>query len=603
MIRRTVDIIASTTALVLLAPLLGLLALLVRFTMGRPVLFQQWRAGQNGKPFRLIKFRTMRVGAEQSGGSLTFQADPRITSVGRLLRDFKLDELPQFWNVLRGEMTLIGPRPEVLDWVERYTPEQREVLKVKPGLGDPVQLLFRHEQDHLTTSVEYERLYPIKVRKQLEYLRSRTVFSDIRTLLLILGSGLPSKPSRAELELYASIRHNNNGSAARRPLRIGLFPLEIGRNVGGLEVYETNLIRALAEVDSKNEYRIFCLDRRVPEILGLQAQNFQYEVIPVNRWRGVLWDAPRAMVKAKLDLFHALFVPPPFTSVPYVFTHHGTEVIERPDFYPWLLGWRMRVLFRRAFRKAQRILCASDYNRQYLACVQRIPQDKLRTVYLACRSGFRPVEKAAARQFLTNKYSLNSPYILNVGRIEPRKNPIRVLKAYDRFRRSVENPPKLAFVGEKTWSARELDRTVKECGLEAFIVELGYLSDEELPMVYAGAEFVVYASLWEGFGLPVLEAFATGTPLITSNTTCLPEIAQNACLLVDPYDLDAMAAAMKSLHSDGELRQRLIARGLARNADFSWERTAQETITSYEEIGYSMTTSNPYRSGCPDFQA
>src|SRR5215468_3657988 len=166
MTRRAVDIIASAVALVLLAPLLGVLALLVRFTTGRPVFFQQWRAGQNGAPFRLIKFRTMRVDAEQSGGSLTFQADRRITRVGRFLRDFKLDELPQFWNVLRGEMTLIGPRPEVLDWVERYTPEQREVLTVKPGLGDPVQLLFRHEQDHLTTAVEYERLYPIKVRRQ-----------------------------------------------------------------------------------------------------------------------------------------------------------------------------------------------------------------------------------------------------------------------------------------------------------------------------------------------------------------------------------------------------------------------------------------------------
>ena len=228
MIRRTIDILVSGAALVLLAPLLALLALLVQIKEGSPVFFVQRRAGRRGIPFRLIKFRTMRLNAEQSGGSLTFRADPRITGLGRALRDFKLDELPQLWNVLRGEMTLIGPRPEVLDWVERYTPEQREVLRTKPGLTDPVQLLFRHEQDYLTTPAEYERLFAIKVRQQLEYVRARTALSDLRIALATIRAIFPSQPSEAELGVYAAIREAHltglgdraGGEVARRAERV-----------------------------------------------------------------------------------------------------------------------------------------------------------------------------------------------------------------------------------------------------------------------------------------------------------------------------------------------------------------------------------------------
>src|SRR5206468_2522976 len=142
-----------------------------------------------------------------------------------------------------------------------------------------------------------------------------------------------------------------------RCMRIGLFALETGRNVGGLEVYETELIRALARIDAGNEYRVYCLDQRVPDILDLRAPNFRFDVRAVSRFKGVLWAAPRAMAESRLDLFHALFVPPPFTSIPYVFTHHGSEVLERPDFYPWALGLRMRFLFRRALARAERIIC------------------------------------------------------------------------------------------------------------------------------------------------------------------------------------------------------------------------------------------------------
>jgi alpha-1,3-rhamnosyl/mannosyltransferase len=348
-------------------------------------------------------------------------------------------------------------------------------------------------------------------------------------------------------------------------------------------VYETNLIRALAELDSHNEYRIFCLDPQVPHLLDLHAANFRFEVLPANRFKGVLWDVPRAMAGSQLNLFHALFVPPPFTSVPYVFTQHGSEVIERADFYPFALRLRMRLLFQRAWAKARLVLCVSDYVRGYLT--QRgLPQDKLRTVPLACAPEFQPVDKAAARRDVMQRYALDRNFVLAMGRIEPRKNPIRVLRAYDRFRRQVANPPMLVWAGMKTWSAREFDRTVAELGLDSFLLQVGHVPHDHLPALYAASEFAVYASLWEGFGLPVLEAFAMGTPLITSRTTSLPEVAADACLLVDPYSVEDIAAAMNTLHSDLQLRQQLVSRGQERGRVFSWARTARQTLNAYEAV-------------------
>ncbi|MDR5729772.1 MAG: glycosyltransferase family 1 protein [Terriglobia bacterium] len=179
---------------------------------------------------------------------------------------------------------------------------------------------------------------------------------------------------------------------------------------------------------------------------------------------------------------------------------------------------------------------------------------------------------------------MDQPFLLTVGRIEPRKNPIQVLRAYDMFRRSVPDAPKLVFAGMKTWSAKQFDRTVSQLGLQNSIIQLGYVPQEYLPALYAASEFAVYASLWEGFGLPVLEAYASGTPLIASRTTSLPEVSGGACLLVDPNSAEDIAAAMRTLHADPALRERLVSLGHKRVASFSWDRTAQETLNIYSAL-------------------
>ena len=374
-------------------------------------------------------------------------------------------------------------------------------------------------------------------------------------------------------------------------MRIGLFPLEIGRQVGGLEVYETNLIRALAEVDDANTYEVFCLDGRIPEILGIDAKNFHFRRVRGDRITGIVWRVARAMARARLDLLHATFVPPLFTSIPYVFTHHGSEVLERPDFYPFLLGLRMRLLFRRAFRAARVIVCVSDYVRNYLERQRGIPGERLQTIHNGCVPMFMPSDRAEAQKLVQDRHGLEHPYILAVGRIEPRKNPIRLLEAYDEFRRAVSNPPKLVFAGMKTWSSEEFDATVEARGLKALVRVLGHLPHEHLPALYRAANFAVFPSLWEGFGLPAVEAFASGTPLIASNTTSLPEICEDAAILVDPGSPQAIGGAMRRLHEDPQLREKLSDAGLRRAGQFCWRRTARETVQAYGRAAQAIRRS------------
>jgi lipopolysaccharide/colanic/teichoic acid biosynthesis glycosyltransferase len=184
--KRVFDALFSATALVLLTPLLLVIAAVVAAESSGGAFYHQDRIGRNGVPFRLHKFRSMQVHRE--GAQVTLgTSDPRITSVGRVLRNYKLDELPQLWNVLKGDMSLVGPRPEVAKYVALYTDEMREVLTVRPGLTDPASIAGFDEGERLEAAANPEQHYreivmPEKVQQQLAYVRSATFGSDIRVI-------------------------------------------------------------------------------------------------------------------------------------------------------------------------------------------------------------------------------------------------------------------------------------------------------------------------------------------------------------------------------------------------------------------------------------
>ena len=186
--KRSLDSIASLVGLVLASPVLLVVAALVKSTSPGPVLFWQERIGLGGLAFRIVKFRTMCQDADQRGPAITPADDARVTTVGRWLRRLKLDELPQLWNVLKGEMSLVGPRPEVPRYVESYSSAQRRVLTVRPGITDPASIAYRREEDLLAGHADLDRYYrevvlPDKLNKNLEYLDRMSFTYDL--LLLI----------------------------------------------------------------------------------------------------------------------------------------------------------------------------------------------------------------------------------------------------------------------------------------------------------------------------------------------------------------------------------------------------------------------------------
>jgi len=200
-LKRCFDFSVAAAALLLLSPLFALVALLVRCTSPGPVFFRQERIGRGFRPFRICKFRSMVQDAPKKGGVITFGDDPRITHVGRFLRATKIDELPQLINILWGEMSLVGPRPEVPKYVEMFRSEYEEILRVRPGITDPASIRFRHEAEILGRAVDPEREYverilPEKIRLAKDYVRRSSFWYDLRLVLktaLAVGRGNASE--------------------------------------------------------------------------------------------------------------------------------------------------------------------------------------------------------------------------------------------------------------------------------------------------------------------------------------------------------------------------------------------------------------------------
>jgi lipopolysaccharide/colanic/teichoic acid biosynthesis glycosyltransferase len=186
--KRAFDLVCATIGLLLLWPLFVVVALLVKAEDGGPVFYRQERVGRHGHPFRIWKFRTMRVNADRIGRAITVGNDPRITRVGGKLRDWKIDELPQLINVLMGDMSLVGPRPEVARYVNLYTSDQRGVLELVPGITDLASIKYRHESEILSQATDPDEAYvhvimPDKIAINLAYAKSASMWSDIRVII------------------------------------------------------------------------------------------------------------------------------------------------------------------------------------------------------------------------------------------------------------------------------------------------------------------------------------------------------------------------------------------------------------------------------------
>jgi lipopolysaccharide/colanic/teichoic acid biosynthesis glycosyltransferase len=209
-VKRLMDVVVASILLTALLPVFVAVAAMIKLCSPGPVLYGGTRVGRYGVAFRMWKFRTMVPGADLLGSSVTTNEDPRITRIGRILRQTKLDELPNLWNVLIGDMTLVGPRPETPGWVKRYTPEMARILDTRPGITDVAQILFRHEEQMLigaaVDEMQYVKVMHWKVALQAEYLRRRSLVVDLKVLRYTLGAVLDGK---ADTELNQLVAHSS----------------------------------------------------------------------------------------------------------------------------------------------------------------------------------------------------------------------------------------------------------------------------------------------------------------------------------------------------------------------------------------------------------
>jgi glycosyltransferase involved in cell wall biosynthesis len=269
-----------------------------------------------------------------------------------------------------------------------------------------------------------------------------------------------------------------------------------------------------------------------------------------------------------------------------VLTIHDILYESHPEFFPELHRRLLKLLVPLSARKASRIMADSEYTKGEIIKYYNIPEEKIKVVHLGVSDKLSPVIGRDLIDAALQRYGISRKYILFVGRIEPRKNISGLLRALDYIKKKGEKDLCLVIVGNQDtlFKEKELFKNIKKMGLDSDVVFTGGVSEKDLALLYNGAEALVYPSFAEGFGLPVLEAMACGTPVITSNTTSLSEIAGDAALLVDPHSFEEIGEGIEAILSNDTLRKDLSHRGVKRAQGFRWEETAKKTIQVYGEV-------------------
>ena len=353
----------------------------------------------------------------------------------------------------------------------------------------------------------------------------------------------------------------------------------------GTENYALHLIRELLAVGGEHRFRLYF--RQAPPA-GLFPPGAEERVIPFPRlWTHVALS--REMLAHPPDLLfvpsHVLPLARPRRSV---VTVHDLGYHYHPEAHTAWQNVYLRWSTRHNARSATRVLADSEATRRDLVNYYHTPPDRIAVVYPGRDETLAPVSDPALLAGVRARYGLADPYLLYVGTLQPRKNLVRLVQAFSRLPALLagqEQPPHLpglVLAGMKGWLHDEIVSQVRALGLEGQVLLPGYVPEDDLPALLSGALAFVFPSLYEGFGLPVLEAMACGTPVICSNTSSLPEVAGDAALLVDPHDVESLARAMLRLLMNGHLRSELAARGLEQARRFSWRRCARETLAVLE---------------------
>ena len=344
----------------------------------------------------------------------------------------------------------------------------------------------------------------------------------------------------------------------------------------GFGFYVKNLVEALSRVDPKNDY-ILVSPRTVA---GRQAKDFSTP-------QRFFWDQltfPRRARKAKVDLLHQpCFSAPLFYPGKVIVTCHDLISI----FFPENLPLASRLFYSKwepfSYRKAAKIIAISEHTKRDLIAFLKIPENDIRVIHLAASRDFQPIKTQKTLKRVQKKYRTGPEYILDVGTLEPRKNLAFLVRAYAlAVREGIK--ANLVITGKRGWYFEGLFKLVDELSLGDKVIFTGYVAEKDLPALYSGAQAFVFPSLYEGFGLPPLEAMACGTPVISSNTSSMPEVIGKAGILISPKDERVWAKNIVKILQDRGLAQTLSKMGLRQAKKFSWDASARKTIEVYQEV-------------------
>lgn len=371
--------------------------------------------------------------------------------------------------------------------------------------------------------------------------------------------------------------------ARETTIKVGIDAHMAGSRETGNETYIVSLVRGLSALAARDEsYMVYTLGRP-PELEGLPAGRFATaELVPRQDFIRLPLVLPIRAWRDRLAVLHVTYHMPPLCPCPVVVTIHDISF----RFFPSAFSRRDLVILSTlvpfSARKAAKIITVSHRSKSDLMKQYAVPGDKIVVTHYAAGEEFRPVRDETTLGATCARYNIRRPYILAVGNLQPRKNLRTLIEAHARLRLDGVVPHQLVLVGHRRWRHQEILHTAAEQASD--VVFTGYIPKTDLVALYSAAHLFVYPSLYEGFGLPVLEAMACGAPVVASTGGALPEVAGDAAILVNPCHTDNLADAVAAVLSDDSLRRDLIRRGFERSRQFNWAETARQTLEVYREV-------------------
>lgn len=377
-------------------------------------------------------------------------------------------------------------------------------------------------------------------------------------------------------------------------MRIGIDYTAAINQTAGIGRFVRGLVRAVADLDHENQYVLVhaapnngCIVE-APTGPNITTREMRFrERVMTAIWHRLRIPLPVDLVTGPLDIFHAPdYVLPPVSRGVSIITVHDLAFLIHPECADQNLRLFLERAVPRSAARADYIITDSQNTRNDVICLLDADPDRVFVVPGGVDPSFVPADEEAIHR-VRCEYQLHSPYVLAVGVIEPRKNFPRLIDAFSRFRVRTGLDYDLVIAGGNGWLSDETYREAERSPFSSNVRFTGYVPDQHLAALYSGAEVFAYPSLYEGFGLPVLEAMACGTTVVCANTSSLPECAGDAALLFPPDDPDAIAASLEQACGDENLRSELVRRGTQRVAEFQWERAAERLIEIYERVGHA----------------